>query len=459
MYGIFSPTAWINATFRKYEILGFGTPVYNDEIIKKMSASERETYLTKYKESLFLNGIDQSKLFSSYVAERTKSLEVAFKAYPTDAFKQETEKSDTVLSDIQEEIKALDAAIAEIGARFHPDNLKDYIKEKHDDILKKIEAIQATELKALQDELKRNFKVNKKKLTDTEKDNIVKTFQKSQQDELENLKKKFTDDLILIHQAAQKERDRVVVLATLREHNPEMKKLLDAAQKDAGARTILSAGSSGPTDQLKGIELKDVFKHGPLKQELKTLSGASISGGESGDELNLSLPTGSWVNPLKWLRQSDPRDLYGADLRIYAQLCKSKWPDSIELNIAGRSGKGEMIARKAYEAFREAGYPADKITISIGGQKQNINPINSKNEKEREAGLFSGGTQAIESRAQHEAQIRDSVKNLGACKNAMQALHKQKQKQAESKKAAAKANTSTDTASAADSFAAQGRRN
>lgn len=325
----------VNVIFRKQGV--FGPPVFDDSILKDLSPEKKKDYLDAYKENLKIaaSDIEQTSHFSNYMNGYDGPTKTAMSVLPE-------------IIQIEADLKFIDGRIADIGAQFHPDDLKGYIQKEQTDVITQIKNVHVTELA---------------KKPDAEKE----AFKKIQEKQLADLEKAFTDDLIKIHRAAQMERDRVAILGTLWSTDPAFRnRFIEQHDSKKPAVRVGGIGTIDPIKELSGIKLADIA-------EYKTLSGSTISC--QNGKLSISITEGSLFGNGPWFRGSDTRNLLKVDMLMFAQRYKaSSTADTVhfrfdETRPSEDGSSTRRVAQAAFEAFLEVGFDKDKIKITMNGKE------------------------------------------------------------------------------------------
>ncbi|MFZ4076758.1 MAG: hypothetical protein ACOYKA_02115 [Legionellaceae bacterium] len=395
-------------------ILGMGSPYYNNNsILDKLSTKERNRRLMQYQESLSLKNFKQVDHYTAYVEAQKKGLEGILDPLPPELTAERP-----AATRIKNSLAILDDCTAEIGARFNPDNLKTYLQDDQKNTIDAIKIDHVEELRLL------NVAMTTQGIAEAEQVKKRAALKELQDKNLAELQKKFNDDLIRIHQAAQIERDRVAVLATLRELDKSLVSSLDqlyqAKNPDPGTRVHAVLGNEG--DKLKNIDIKDLT-------QFKTLSGSVISIDPKTKELKMAIQNkGSWLDPRSWalFRMSDPRDHVRVDCLTFALAYKASSTDkTVNLNVNDKDPKrATFVARRLYESFLEAGYSADQITkIMVNGKEMKITGADPE---KKEVSLYPEGTESAYTRAKLAEKDRYGIDNMKATREQMDALRSSK---------------------------------
>lgn len=395
-------------------IFGMGSPYYNDNsLLDKLSTTERNRRLMQYQESLSLQNFKQVDHYTAYVDAQKKGLEGILVPLPPELTAERPANTA-----IKNSLAILDDCTAEIGARFNPDNLKTYLQDDQKNTIAAIKTDHAEELRLL------NAAMETQGIVEAEQVKKRAALKELQDKNLADLQKKFNDDLIRIHQAAQIERDRVAVLATLRELDktlvPTLDQLYQAKNPGAGTRVRAALGNEG--DKLKNIDIKDLT-------QFKTLSGTVISIDPNTKELKMTIQNnGSWLDPRSWalFRMSDPRDHVRIDCLTFALAYKaSSTEKTVNLSVNDKDPKRAIfVARRLYESFLEAGYSADQITkITVNGKEMKITGADPE---KKEVSLYPEGAESANTRAKIAEKDRHGIDNIKATREQMDALRRSK---------------------------------
>lgn len=391
-------------------IFGMGSPYYNDNsVLDKLSTTERNRRLMQYQESLSLKDFKQVDHYKAYLEAQNKGLEGILDPVPN-----ELTAEPAAATSIKNSLAILDQCTAEIGARFNPDNLKTYLQTDQTNTIAAIKADHIEELRLL------DAAMGVQGILEAERVKKRAALKELQDKNLAELQKKFNDDLIKIHQAAQIERDRVAVLATLRELDKSLVPTLDQLYqgKNPEPRSRVRAGAGNEGEKLKNIDINDLA-------QFKTLSGSVISQDPKTKELKMTLENnGSWLDPRSWalFRMSDPRDHVRADCLLFAQAYKATSHEkTVSLNVNDKDPKRAVfVARRLYESFLEAGYSADQITkITVNGKEMKITGA-----EKNELNLYPEGPASADARAKIAEKDRYGIDNMKATKDQMDALRR-----------------------------------
>ena len=219
-----------------------------------------------------------------------------------------------------------------------------------------------------------------------------------------------------MHKAAQLELDRVAILSTFREYDSSTRKEINKQNTAATPRATGSV-TIAPGDILKDVKLENLTK------PIKTPSGSDMQYNKDANILSIKFRK-PFFFPWAWFRVSDTRDPIKEDMLIFAQTCKALGKESIDFKLVDAdSDYLKIVAKKAFEAFLEAGYPEDKIKISIKGVPVNIKDA-AKDEKS--APLFKDGLAAAKQQADITEKARNEFKKSQKEVKEIMDLHRRK---------------------------------
>lgn len=244
------------------------------------------------------------------------------------------------------------------------------------------------------------------------------------------VKKSITENLELMHKAAQHERNRISVLANMRNYSHEKTRaaLEELIQKkmQPGA-TIKSTGT-----ELLNVEMSDVISN---VRKIKSVTGTKVELGEGQDEqgnkvftvsrqlpnrtpglgLNMmrDVPIISWITAGNFSYYNGVDDHIKADLLVDAKHLIACGCTKITTDVYHPDPKhAQYLAKKAYAAALEAGFDPDKITININGQTQPILSVNKTKDDEARQGLLSSDEkQKMEETGAKLSKTRENMLN------------------------------------------------
>ena len=233
------------------------------------------------------------------------------------------------------------------------------------------------------------------------KQDMEKALTESYQKQSKALEQSMIDNIKAMHLSAQHERDRINELARMYEHGPDSlkKQIQDLINTEQKKRPVITAAGSGyvapePTDRtamLKHINLDDIkqweTETGRIIKISDYVKNEDGTNTKRANKFSIEFPnsfTGFWYY------NSGEHNLK-VDMMSLASAVKSRGFQAITMNITPHRDPDtqKLQIKLAYDACIENGFDPKKITIKVGGKKQNLDDIEKTKDEEAKAGLYA----------------------------------------------------------------------
>jgi hypothetical protein len=370
---IHNMTTFMDQCFR-----GFSDYIYSTQALSKMAPEQRELFLSTYRNSL---GLSESNL-SEHIAKYQTARAAALANIPDIPFDQKPTK----LQDVFASFKALDEAIKEIGARYHPDNLTHYLEEERQKAVGVIQQGVPPNQREIKGAIIQQYEEDVALIEATQTDpikkkNALETLKSAHQAQLKALEDGIKKDIDKLHKAVEEERHRVSTFAVLRHENEYMKKAFDRAFLGKKNDNV-SVALGGEGAIFKDLDFESIFSY--VNDNFKTLTGRDIKAEKKGTnpvtyELKLNFPGISTFDKLtegfstgkfNFGYYTDKSNRAMQDILTMATLLKLSGQEKPCATITTENNPvlAMRLAQDAYTALRMAGYQEDKIKIIVDGK-------------------------------------------------------------------------------------------
>ncbi len=398
------------------------------------SVHVRNKYISYYQESIGTSTIDTQKRATEYLDARTASL-------PSGAYPETPD-----IANMKTSLSVLDDAIKQIGYKFHPADLRTYLKAEQTKAIEQIKAQQASDKKQAETNL------SVVGVTPETRAKALNDLAAAQTKSLETFEKGMTEDITALDRASAKELSRIAILGTLRSGSKSTSRLIEEIHLRGGddERVSVSMGTDGAAlsnvliDDL--IQLSNEHERGPktISQRLgfstpasriETALGTPIKAEKTADggyTFSIEMPGKSWLPGY----HHSPNDNPSLEFKVLAELLRATGSEKAVVNVNCANDKMAMnLARKAFAECRKAGFEEKNITVKINGRVFKAGDVNDK-----EAGLFKGHEQrkaSTETRAAIANKTRDQTQDQAGFKKEMDSVRAEGQAAAAAAAAAA----------------------
>ena len=269
----------------------------------------------------------------------------------------------------------------------------------------------------------------------TFKQDMEKALTESYEKHSKALEQSMNDNIKAMHLSAQHERDRINELARMYTHGPaslkkQIQDLIDAEEKKLPDMTVVGSGykdpvpADGPAAMLKHIDLDNIkqweTETGRIIKISDYVKNEDGTNTKRANKFSIEFPN----RITGFMYYNSLEDNLKVDMMSLASAVKSRGFQSITMNITPHRNPDtqKLQIKLAYDACIENGFDPKKITIKVGGKKQNLDDIEKTKDEEAKAGLYTntGGIQQqgkslSETRAilfeQRQQQAKDELKN------------------------------------------------
>ncbi|WP_412754079.1 hypothetical protein [Legionella londiniensis] len=286
------------------------------------------------------------------------------------------------------------------------------IKEQHGHELEKLK--EKFEDAGFKESLKNSLEYDDEQLKALQ-EKMINSITESQKKELEAFEKSSNDAINNMHLAAQQERDKIAFIALQYEKNKAVRDYINGLQPGEGNVEIQQLADAKKIS-LKGIKVEDL-------PTIETITGRKIQHDKASNTFTMDLPNRYFNTPSNLFYHSKWRSARKADMMSLAQAVKACGYGAITMTITHNDPEHvETLAKEAYAACLESGFPPDKIrinaTISIINEEGKKVPKNLKDLKGDELTdiLFKNDKSTLKSiQAQAEAnnQFRKQISDKG----------------------------------------------
>lgn len=425
----YSTSTFLNEVFR-----GFGNYAYHSKALTKLSPENQDLFLTTYQDSL---GLKYQIKTQDHLARYTENYHEILDSFPDITF----DRNPKELKDLANSLHTLDLAIQNIGARFHPDNLTQYLTEERTKVRKMLETQHKNDIQKIEE----TYAANPAKRKDA-----LARLQSAQQAQLKTIEEKLTRDINALHKAVAEERRRVSTFAALRHENEHMRKIFDEIylKGDPSEASISLGGEGGVFKDLDFDKLVDYANRnfgaltGRNLGSFQTFTGRDLQVEQTTGKdpsrkaykFNINLPNISKVHAgFEDLQRgnfsfsstsyySDPSNRAMQDLLVIANLLKLSGEENPYAEINGFSKNPDMamkIAQDAFAALRMVGYPEDKIKIIVNGKTYTM----SDKENNFDA-IFKTNPRRRQEIAQQVGMHEKNIESIDNMRNEMDAERK-----------------------------------
>lgn len=212
--------------------------------------------------------------------------------------------------------------------------------------------------------------------------NIQANVRQKQDAQLKAFEKSMNKQIISLHNQNQAEKKRVAAISNLVKNNERARKFVgDEIGEEALKRTLDE--NEPESGALLTFKLEQFADAGLLTN----LSGRKIDYDKSTDTFQYKFPNNSifhWPhNTLKnWIYNHRREDMGRNDMRGIAEAVKACGHESIVMTVDNPDpDNANEMAKMAYEAARQSGFPPDKITIKVNGPDQKSGKKSAKEVK------------------------------------------------------------------------------
>lgn len=381
----YDTSPFLNHCFR-----GFGHYAYHSEALKKLSPENRDLFLSTYQESL---GLSPGQMHTQqYIKQYQEARKTQLSTYPDIDFEMEPER----LKNLENSLYALDQAIENIGARYHPHSLTQYLEGEREKALHVIKEQRQLDL----DKAKKETDLTKLKDMEAAINSFYDTQEKS-------LEEKFTKNINALHKAVENERLRVSTFAVMRDENEYMRKAFDSHSLKKGSGSDTTISMRGESGIFKDLAFEDICDY--VGGNFETLTGRKLHVKKKSDdpktyEFHIQFPKISAIrrvfsgdiSPWEFLTGSnklhyygDPSDRAMQDMLVIATLLKLSGEQNPCAEIQGFEKNPELAMKLAHDAFaalRMAGYEESQIKVIVNGK---VYTAENKDKENKNKGDFN----------------------------------------------------------------------
>ncbi len=236
----------------------------------------------------------------------------------------------------------------------------------------------------------------------TFKQDMEKALTESYEKHSKALEQSMNDNIKAMHLSAQHERDRINELARMYTHGPaslkkQIQDLIDAEEHKLPAITVVGSGSKAPDTaevtaaMLKHIDLDDIkqweTETGRIIKISDYVKNEDGTNTKRANKFSIEFPN----RITGFMYYNSLEDNLKVDMMSLASAVKSRGFQSITMNITPHRNPDtqKLQIKLAYDACIENGFDPKKITIKVGGKKQNLDDIEKTKDEEAKAGLYA----------------------------------------------------------------------